>query len=214
MQATGIKADFVETGSLLDFVRLSCRSENSFCYAMGSGKQYRLLYPGEKVGKNTIMFFHDVPSLSRYGIYSRFDKESFTMVGEPRSSDLQSYRMHIVAIDGNPFGKPDPKSEMNLMKISNYQDLVKGQVYRSIAEESAQVIYVMDYKGKRVAGAIAPVDHDLQIFMYSELPEGKDASFFRYAYMQDRVTMEQSVERNTDFYLPIINLKGKFSFLK
>jgi len=217
MQApSGIKAEFVRTRSLLDLARLAGHVQNSAIYALASGKGYRLLFPAEKVGKNTVVFCFDADRIGGYGVYANQDGESFEFRESVREAqDLQSRRIRIIELDGDPFAAPAPKDDISMLKLRHYADMVKGVAYRSAAEEEpAQSIYRFDAGGKAVVCSISSVDHETQVLVHAELDDGKQFSFFRYNYTQDSVTKEAAPGRNTDFYVPVINLAEPFRFFR
>lgn len=213
-KGNGIKAQMVDTASVMDLARLACRVENPFVYAVKEGTGYSLLLPAERAGKVLLVFRARSEAIARYGSYSRFEPESFKLHTSARDLDLQSQKAHIIELGGSPFSATSQKPDVPLIRVMDHTDLVREQVYRSVEEQATQVIYSFTEKGKRVVGVLAQADHDTQVFAYALVPEAGESGFFRYSYAQDSVTMEKGVARTSDMYVPIINLKQKFTFFK
>lgn len=193
MQASsGIKTEFLMTKTLLDLARLAGNVQGGSLYALKLGSKHRLLFPAEKVGKNTIMFYYDVEKIGSYGVYSRQERETFEFVASiSNMSDLQSRRIRVIELDGNPFGKPAPKDDVSMLKLMHYEDIVKGVMYRSVAEEeAAQSVYRFDFGGGAFVCTFNQIDHEAHALVYAQLDDARQFSFFRYNYAKDSVTRE------------------------
>ncbi len=213
--ARGIKAQMVEAESVMDLARLACRVENAAMYAVKEGTGYRLFLAAEHAGKDVVVFYAHSDASGRYGSYSRYEQETLRFHDSAKDLDLQSQKVHVVELTKSPFLVSTSKSSVVSIRVKDHTDLVREQVYKTMEEEATQVIYSFMGKGKRIVGSLVQADHDLQAFVYSEMPEGKRFGFFRYNYAQDSVTAEQGVARtNTDMYIPVINLKSPFKFFR
>ncbi len=212
-------AELIAVDSLLDFVRGACQFGSSFTpiYTFREGNENRLISVGEVFDGEVAAYYLDVPSISRYLLYNTGGDEAASWSDDTSAiGDFQSYRLHVVPLEGTPFPKTGEIGGVNVLRMGDYKDLIKLLVYKGIEEEAIQNAYTFELDGKtRIGGFDLIKGTDMHTFTHAPLEIEKPFNFFRYNYTEDKPEMTDTLQHITaDFYVKVVHLRGVFGFLK